>query len=154
MVVVRFARIAMVASLGVASLTAVSARTTVHAATPITRATKVFMVADSVGLGARWAVPKAFPANWSVTVTGKAGIMTDQLMRWYVAPQLTPNTYDNAIVATGYNYPYWDPARFQRMVDDMVNLMVSRGVRHIYWVTIREVSPANYSGWEIGRAHV
>lgn len=113
----------------------------------VTRATKVFMVSDSVGLGARWALQREFTGNWQIYETGKAGIMTDQLMRWYVDPELKPNSYDNAIVAAGYNYPYWDPPRFQRMVDQMVNLMVARGVKHIFWVTIREVTPANYSGW-------
>ena len=44
-------------------------------------------------------------------------------------------------MATGYNYPFWDPARFDRSVDAMVDTLVAKGVRHVIWVTLREVKP-------------
>jgi hypothetical protein len=46
-----------------------------------------------------------------------------------------------AVVATGYNYPFWDPGRFDRSVDAMVDTLVAKGVRHVLWVTLREVKP-------------
>ena len=46
---------------------------------------------------------------------------------------------DYAIVAAGYNYPYWDPARFDRSIDTMVATLLEAGVKHVFWVTLREV---------------
>ena len=46
---------------------------------------------------------------------------------------------DYAVVAGGYNYPYWDPARFDRSIDAMVDNLVDHGVRQVFWVTLREV---------------
>jgi hypothetical protein len=108
---------------------------------------RVFMVADSVGLGAKTAVPAAFPRGWHVTVTGKPAQFVEQLVSKYVQPELAPNTYDSAIVAGGYNYPYWDPPRFARSVDLMVNTLVRKGVKRVFWVTVREVTPANFPRW-------
>jgi hypothetical protein len=105
------------------------------AATP---APSLFVVADSVGLSAKDAIPRAFP-GWNVTVTGHPAVFTDVAVTDYVAPQgpLPPV----AVVATGYNYPFWDAARFDRSVDDMVAALESKGVRHVVWVTLREVKP-------------
>ena len=48
---------------------------------------------------------------------------------------------DYAIVAAGYNYPYWDPARFDRSIDAMIATLLEAGVKHVFWVTLREVKP-------------
>src|SRR5688572_9754111 len=48
---------------------------------------------------------------------------------------------DYAIVAAGYNYPYWDPTRFDRSIDTMVRTLLEAGVKHVFWVTLREVKP-------------
>jgi hypothetical protein len=49
-------------------------------------------------------------------------------------------------IAGGYNYPYWDPARFDRSIDSMIATLTSAGVKHVYWVTLREVKPQYISG--------
>lgn len=109
------------------------------------RAHRLFMVSDSVGLGAISAMRTAF-SGWQVTITGKPGLFTETLVS-YVNSAPASAFGDDAIVATGYNYPYWDPARFDRSVDQMVAALKNRGVRHIFWVTMREVKPAYYSKW-------
>ena len=87
---------------------------------------RIFMISDSVGLGAKSAMSKVFPApEWQLTVTGKPGIFTEQLAANYVAPAPLYQFGESAIVATGYNYPYWDPPRFDRAIDQMVNTLKS-----------------------------
>jgi hypothetical protein len=113
----------------------------------ITASHRVFMVSDSVGLGAVSAMKAAFPAGWQVTVTGKPAQFVEQLVSRYVVPELVKGAYGNAIVAGGYNYPYWDPPRFARSVDLMVDTLVARGVQHVFWMTMREVKPEYFAGW-------
>lgn len=116
------------------------------------REKRLYMVTDSVGLGARSALPRAFPADWDITLDGDAGEFTETLERNYVAPRIssTPHVFgDHAVVAAGYNYPYWDPGRFDRSVDSMIATLESAGVRYIHWVTLREVKQQYVSpgGW-------
>lgn len=118
---------------------------------PVTEAAgrdrRLYMITDSVGLGAVPAIRDAF-AGWQVTVDADAGEFTDTLERSYVAPRLSssPDVFgDHAIVAAGYNYPYWDPARFDRSVDTMIATLERAGVRHVHWVTLREVRPQDVS---------
>ena len=56
---------------------------------------------------------------------------------------------DHAVVAAGYNYPYWDQARFDRSVDTMIATLEEAGVKHVHWVTLREVKQqyVSPSGW-------
>lgn len=107
---------------------------------------RLVMVSDSVGLGAIPQMKAAFGAAWQVTVTGKPGLFTESLVGYANAVPI--GAYgDNAIVATGYNYPYWDPARFDRSIDQMVAALKAKGVKRIFWVTMREVKPAYYRYW-------
>lgn len=113
---------------------------------------RVFMVTDSVGLGAAGALPRAFPPDWDVTVTGTPGRFVEQLQAAHVDPLVATGSTllgHHAVVAGGYNYPYWDPARFDRSIDSMVNRLTAGGVEHVYWVTLREVKPeyVSRSGW-------
>ncbi len=111
------------------------------------REQRLYMITDSVGLGAAPAIRSTF-AGWQVTIDADAGEFTDTLERKYVAPRLSnsPGVFgDHAIVATGYNYPYWDPARFDRSVDSMIATLERAGVRHVHWVTLREVRPQDVS---------
>ncbi len=101
-------------------------------------APSLFMVADSVGLSAKDAIPAAF-AGWNVTITGRPAVFTDVAVDDYVAP--SGPLPDIAVVATGYNYPFWDPGRFDRSVDAMVDTLVAKGAHHVIWVTLREVKP-------------
>jgi hypothetical protein len=108
---------------------------------------RLFVVADSVGLSAKDAIPPAF-AGWDVTVTGRPAVFSDVAVSDYIAPQ--GSIGDIAVVATGYNYPFWDPARFDRAIDASVDTLVAKGVRHVIWVTLREVKPQyiSASAWQ------
>jgi hypothetical protein len=105
---------------------------------------RVVMVSDSVGLGAAGALPAAFGPGWDVRVIGTPALFVEQLLSKHIQPQLAANRAwfgDHVVVAGGYNYPYWDPARFDRSIDAMVNALTAAGVKHVYWVTLREVKP-------------
>ena len=102
---------------------------------------RLYVVTDSVGLGAERAIPPAFP-GWEVILDGDAGEFTETMARRYVAPRAASGQLgDYAVVATGYNYPYWDPDRFDRSIDEMIATLAAGGVRHVFWVTLREVKP-------------
>jgi hypothetical protein len=120
-----------------------------HAAPPEHRVT---LFSDSVGLGAATALPKAFPADWQVNTIGTPAYMVEQLLERHVIPTLTFNRSligDHVVIGSGYNYPYWDPARFDRSIDAMVDTLTAAGVKHVYWVTLREVKPeyVSASAW-------
>lgn len=105
---------------------------------------RVYFVSDSVGLGARSALPAAFPPDWQVTVDGTPALFVEQLESRHVRQRMATSPWvfgDYAVVAGGYNYPYWDPARFDRSIDSMIGALRSAGVKHIFWVTLREVKP-------------
>jgi hypothetical protein len=109
-------------------------------------ARRLVMVSDSVGLGAIPQIKAAFGATWQVTVTGKPGLFTESLIG-YVNAVPIGSFGESAVVATGYNYPYWDPARFDRSIDAMVAALKTKGVKRIFWVTMREVKPTYYPYW-------
>ncbi len=56
------------------------------------------------------------------------------------------------MIGSGYNYPHWDPARFDRSIDSMIATLTDAGVEHIYWVKLREVKPqyVSASAWSEG----
>ena len=117
-----------------------------HAAPPEHRVT---LFSDSVGLGAAGALPRAFPADWQVNTIGTPAYMVEQLRDGHVIPTLTSNRSiigDHVVIGSGYNYPYWDPARFDRSIDSMIDTLTNAGVEHIYWVTLREVKQQYVSG--------
>lgn len=129
-------------------------------AAAVPREHRVAVFADSVGLGARHAIPAAFPSDWEVNVVGEPARFVEQLesgpcfwtltnQRCDVRHRLAANPEwfgDHVVIAAGYNYPYWDPARFDRSIDSMVETLVAAGVEHVYWVTLREVKPQFVSG--------
>lgn len=107
-------------------------------------AQRVLVVSDSVGLGAKTAIPNAFPPGWEVNVVGTPAMFVEQLENSHVKPQIAFNPWmvgDHVVIAGGYNYPYWDPARFDRSIDSMIATLTAAGVKHVYWVTLREVKP-------------
>lgn len=139
------AAVLMVAAIGGAGTPA-----TVTAETP--RSRRVTMFTDSVGLGAKDALPRAFPADWQVRVDGEPAEMVGQMERNFVRPRLAtdPEWFgDHVVVAAGYNFPYWDHDRFIGEVDSMVDTLTAAGVKHVYWVTLREVKRefVSASGW-------
>ncbi len=123
-----------------------------HAAPPEHRVT---LFSDSVGLGAAAALPRAFPADWQVNTIGTPALMVEQLRDQHVIPTLSSNRSiigDHVVIGSGYNYPHWDPARFDRSIDSMIATLTAAGVEHIYWVTLREVKPqfVSASAWREG----
>lgn len=110
------------------------------------RAHRVAVFADSVGLGAKWAIPAAFDDGWYVHVDGQPARFVEQMESQYVRKRLATNPDwfgDHVVIAAGYNAPYWDWARFDRSIDSMINTLTAAGVKHIHWVTLREVNYAN-----------
>ncbi len=115
-------------------------------------AQRVVLVSDSVGLGAATALPAAFGPGWDVNVIGTPAHFVEMLESVHVRPQLAANPQmfgDHVVIAGGYNYPYWDPARFDRSIDSMIATLTAAGVGHVYWVTLREVKPefVSTSAW-------
>jgi len=113
---------------------------------------RVVMFTDSVGLGAEYALPRAFPADWDVHVDGRPAQMVAQLEQNFVRPRLATNPDwfgDHVIIAAAYNAPYWDWPRLDREIDSLINLLTASGVKHVYWVTLREVDQryVSASGW-------
>lgn len=105
---------------------------------------RVLLVSDSVGLGTRGVLDEFFPADWEVNVIGTPAYFVEQLRDRHVAPTLAGAPWmvgDHVVIAGGYNYPFWDPKRFDRSIDSMVQTLTSAGVEHVYWVTLREVKP-------------
>ncbi|CAN5476529.1 hypothetical protein BH23ACT3_BH23ACT3_13560 [soil metagenome] len=102
---------------------------------------KVYMIADSVGLGTKGFFHEAFPLGWQAVVDGTPAMMIEQLEARYVwgAPQSLIG--DHVVVAGGYNYPHWDPDRFDRSIDSIIAAFMARGAKQVYWVTLREVKP-------------
>ena len=108
------------------------------------RANRVVMFTDSVGLGAKTALPAAFPADWDVRVDGEPARMVGQLEEQQIRPQLATNPEwfgEHVVIAAGYNFPYWDHGRFVREVDSLIHTLTAAGVEHVHWVTLREVDP-------------
>ena len=104
---------------------------------------RVYMVADSVGLGSAGAIQRALP-EYQVTLDGTPALFVEQLESKFVRTRMatSPSVFgDVAVVAAGYNYPYWDPGRFDRSIDSMIATLEATGAKHIIWVTLREVKP-------------
>jgi hypothetical protein len=98
------------------------------------------LVTDSVGLGTRGVLQGYFPGDWDVSIVGKPAVFVRDLPGGYLRPNLY-RAGDHVVIAAGYNYPFWDPARFDRAIDDTIATLTQAGVEHVYWVTLREVKP-------------
>lgn len=110
------------------------------------RAHRVAVFSDSVGLGAKTQIPAAFGDGWYVHVDGQPARFVEQMESQYVRPRLATNPDwfgDHVVIAAGYNAPYWDWDRFDRSIDSMIATLTAAGVKHIHWVTLREVTYAN-----------
>jgi hypothetical protein len=95
----------------------------------------LFMVADSVALGAAPAIHAAFPGR-DVTILGHQGIFTSDAAELAWAHRSEIGT--TAIVGTGYNYPVWNPPLFDAWIDQMMTRLTAAGATHVFWLTLRE----------------
>ena len=105
---------------------------------------RVYMITDSVGLGANERDAGRLRFGLGVHARRRRRRVhrdaRDQVRP--PAADTTPWVFgDYAIVAAGYNYPYWDPARFDRIIDTMIATLLEAGVKHVFWVTLRDVKP-------------
>ena len=109
---------------------------------------RVMLVTDSVGLGTRGVLEGYFPADWDVSIVGKPAVFVRDLPGRYIGPNLY-RAGDHVVIAAGYNYPYWDPVRFDQAIDATIATLTRAGVQHVYWVTLRDVKPQYISaaGW-------
>lgn len=133
----------------VAGLLAAAAGPTNPAGADAPREHRVAVFTDSVGLGAKSAIPRAFPADWEANVDGQPARFVEQLEDDFVKYRLAVNPEwfgDHVVIAGGYNYPYWDPERFERSIDSIIDTLTAAGVKHVYWVTLREIDPQYISG--------
>jgi hypothetical protein len=105
-----------------------------QAATP----RKLYVIADSVLLGDSAALKAAFP-DWQVTDDGFPAIFTDKAAE--LVAEHAALVGETAIIATGYNYPYWNPPMFDAWVDQMIATLKQAGAKYLFWVTLREVKP-------------
>ncbi len=117
----------------------------VNAAPPEHRVT---LFTDSVGLGAKNALPKAFPADWEVNTRGEPALFTHKALQ----KQIIPNSYligDHVVMAVGYNFEFFNTQLFDDSVDQIIAYLTAHGAKHIYWVTLREVKPQyiSQSAW-------
>lgn len=125
-----------------ATVVAVGSRSETTSAAPAEQ--RVLLVTDSVGLGARGALPHAFPPGWEVNTIGQPARFVHQLESQFVRPAVLSTPWrvgDHVVIAGGYNYEFWDPDRFDRSIDSMISTLTNAGVKNVYWVTLREVKP-------------
>lgn len=115
----------------------------------VPRSQRVVMFTDSVGLGAKDALPRAFPDGWQVHVDGEPAEMVGQMEHNFVRPRLATNPDwfgDHVVIAAGYNFPFWNHDRFADELDSLMQTLTDAGVKHIHWVTLREVKREYVSG--------
>lgn len=136
--------VAAILAATVATGSATSALPTAPRPTVAPAAQRVTLFTDSVGLGAEYALPRAFPADWDVHVDGQPARFVGQMETQYVRPRLSTNPEwfgDHVVIGAGYNFSYWDHDRFVGEVDSLIDTLTDAGVKHVYWVTLREVKP-------------
>jgi hypothetical protein len=115
----------------------------------VPRERRVVVFSDSVGLGARTQIPAAFGPGWQVHVEGQPARFVKQMESQYVRPRLASNPEwfgDHVVMAAGYNAPLlssrqMDPVEFDRQLDSMMATLTAAGVKHVHWITLREVDP-------------
>jgi formylglycine-generating enzyme required for sulfatase activity len=110
---------------------------------------QLYVIGDSVMLGAKPFLPKAFP-DWQVTFQGRPALMVRKAIE-----ELPEGPLGSvAVVAVGYNslwqkdrqnFQVWAD-RFDKNADDMIAALKQRGVHKVVWVLLREVNPEMLPG--------
>jgi lysophospholipase L1-like esterase len=108
---------------------------------------EIYVVTDSVVLGAKAAIQKNFKAiGWKSTVDGRPAMMIKAGINEYVKKKTT--LPEVAVVALGYN-SLWEKDRknfdrwakkFDAEVELMLKNLSSRGVKKVVWVLLREAN--------------
>jgi hypothetical protein len=132
-----------------AGVAAGSAAATESKATEARHPGRLFVIADSVLLGNKDGFNASF-ADWDgINVRGFPGIFTEKGAE--IAGIYADEVDDVAIVGLGYNYPYWDPPRFDRSIDLTMKTLTDAGAKHVVWVTMREVRQDEIgpASWEL-----
>ncbi|MGI9603260.1 MAG: hypothetical protein ACR2QE_15335 [Acidimicrobiales bacterium] len=134
-------------------LLAATATTAVTPPAPVEAQTRpaLYVMADSVVLGVDGALRRAVP-EYQVNMAGFPAIFTRVAAD--VIRREAHRVGDVAVVAVGHNYPYWDPDRFDRAIDSVVNNLLAAGARRVVWVTLRHATHANSppsSWWQVDR---
>ena len=105
------------------------------------------LVTDSVGLGAKDALPKSLP-DWKVDVRGRPALMMNVANKELKAQAQPVGSV--AVVALGYNslwgrdranYDAW-AKKFDREADEVVATLRGLGAKKVVWVTLREPTDA------------
>ncbi|MDH3706354.1 MAG: hypothetical protein OES57_09820, partial [Acidimicrobiia bacterium] len=111
----------------------------------------LYVMADSVVLGTDGALRRAMP-DYQINMAGFPAIFTRVAAD--VIREEAWRVGDVAVVAIGHNYPYWDPARFDRALDAVVHNLAAAGAEHVIWVTLRHATHANSppsAWWQVDR---
>jgi hypothetical protein len=109
----------------------------------------IFIVSDSVLLGARPQIRAAF-GNRTVNFHGFGGITIAQAED--IINDYPHDLHESLIVGVGYFYPAGRPAEFDAAIDHFMASVRSLGVKRVLWVTMREVVPGEVSQqsyWEV-----
>ncbi len=101
---------------------------------------QIYVMADSVLLGAPSQIRAAFPGR-QVNISGFPAIFTG--VAGDVARGEAHLIGDVAVVGVGHNYPHWDPSRFDREIDELIDALVAGGAKHVIWVTLRNATYEN-----------
>jgi lysophospholipase L1-like esterase len=105
-------------------------------------AKQVYMITDSVGLGAKGAMKKGFK-GWKVTVDGHESMGIPEATRRVKENKVMPPI---VIVAVGYNSS-WEKERknferytkqFDTQAEAMLNAITTRGAKKVIWVLLRD----------------
>jgi formylglycine-generating enzyme required for sulfatase activity len=106
---------------------------------------QVFVISDSVMLGAKPALARGMP-DWQVNFLGRPALMIGKAIG-----ELPGYVGSVAVVALGYNslwekerhnFKRWSDA-FDKSAENMVAALKARGARKIVWVLLRELSSDN-----------
>jgi formylglycine-generating enzyme required for sulfatase activity len=104
---------------------------------------QLFVISDSVVLGAKPALSKGLP-DWQVTFTGQVSLTipnaTQQLPRWVGPVAIVALGYNSSWQPNRQNYTFWADG-FDKSAEAMLTALKARGARKIVWVLARELTP-------------
>jgi hypothetical protein len=109
----------------------------------------IFVVTDSVLLGAAAEIHAAFGSR-PVNIHGFGGITPAQAEE--IILKYRSDLHETLIIGVGYFYPAGRPAEFDAAIDHLLATVRGLGVKRVLWTTMREVVPGEVnqqSYWEV-----